>query len=135
MISVPAFITVPARSANIQMEPIQGGAYGPSLRALTGIRGLGDDGDDPSVLTDVLQAVTVGATASAQLINATNPCPSGQIRNAAGLCTLALASNVPGAVVGTVATPLGTATVGVSGTVIAMMALAGLVVLVLVLKK
>jgi hypothetical protein len=136
VISVPAFVTVPARVANIEMEPIQGGAYAPSIRALTGIRGLGDDSDDPSVLTDVLQAVTAGATSAATLINATNPCPAGQVRNAAGICAFAsVAPGVPGAVVGSVATPVGTATVGVSGTVIAMMALAGLVVLVLLMKK
>ena len=127
---------MPARTFNIDLEPTQGGAYGPSLRALTGIRGLGDDTIDPSVYTDILQGVATGATAASQLINATNPCPNGQARNAAGICVLAtVAPGMPGAAVGTIATPLGTASVGVSGTVIAMMALAGLVVLVLVMKK
>lgn len=138
MITVPAFVTVPARTANIQLEPIQGGAYGPSIRSLTGIGGLGDDTTDPSILTDVLQSITAGSTSAAALINATNPCPTGQARNAAGLCTLAIAPGVPGvpgAAVGTVTTPLGTASLGVSGTTIAMIALAGLVVLLLVMKR
>lgn len=110
-----------------------GGAYGPSLRSLTGIGGLGDDTTDPSVFTDVLQAITAGSTAAAQIINATNTpaCPIGQVRNAAGVCALV----IPGAAVGTITTPAGAATLGVSGTTIAMLALAGLVVLVLVMKK
>lgn len=123
MIQVPAFITVPARAANIEAEPIMGGAY-------RSLRGLGDDTSDDGGI-DWTKIITAGEQATAQIITATNQpaiCPIGQIRNASGICT-------PVGATGVITTPVGSAAVGLSGTTVAMLALAGLVVLVLVLKK
>lgn len=60
MIQVPAFVTVPARTANIQLEPIMGGAY-------SSLRGLGQDEGDG---IDWTKIITAGTQAATQIINA-----------------------------------------------------------------
>lgn len=117
MIQVPAFVTVPARTANIHLEPIMGGAYSPALR------GLGQDSGDG---IDWTKIITAGTQAATQIINANRqpyvvPGTTGMVYNP---------------VTGQIGTPLGTtaaqASVGLMPYVIGGVAL---LVLVLVLVK
>lgn len=148
MIHVPAYVTYPARQAQIELAPNMGGAYGPpvvygpSIKSLSGIGALGDDTTDTSGGFDwagLATAIGAGANAATRVITIAQGCPIGTQPNAAGQCVVPMIGaaypGTPGAAVGTIQTPLGSAALGVSGTTIAMMALAGLVVLVLVLKK
>jgi hypothetical protein len=115
-----------------------GGAYGPTLAALRGIGALGDDTTDTTGFdwSQLANIITAGATGASKIITATQGCPIGLQMNAAGQCAApVIGAGYPGAAVGTVQTPLGSAALGVSGTTIAMFALAGLVVVVLFMKK